>query len=172
MEVRDALPVELQRSCRAARVGFGHLIYNGGIGEAAISISEPLLAFNGEVNHDPVIFLRLTGSLHPIEGVSLDDDLIVLRRETNKRLFTSLVGAIPPITFSGLRSTSFEVTLKRRYRVDGKPSSLVNISCPAGFGSFRFPDEETFSATAITATFEDGTAVRSKVVGPCNRTKR
>lgn len=124
--------------CGAALVGQGKFGADLAFTQGAVPVSGTILVFNSRLGGKPALMLHLYGTV-PVRATFVLPLTIGQRRHGD---FGTVVSATIPKLAGGLGSISrVEVTLGRRYAVNGERRSFLSASCaaPAGFPGAIFP---------------------------------
>jgi hypothetical protein len=148
-------------NCRSSLVGKGDFEAAVALrGQEAYATKGRLLVFNGQAKGKPVLLGQIY-SAHPF-ATSFVIPFAV--KTLNKGAYgTSLQATLPKSLASWGNLTGIQMTLSRRYHVQGDPHSYISAGCPAptGFAKAVFPLARTSFA------FKGGTEMGSTLSGSC-----
>lgn len=118
--------------------------------------TDPLVAFNGVFRRSPAIFAQATG----YEGRA--DFVLIFELRDNVKGRVSLVADASPSYRSPDSVTGLTLSLRRRYRVHGRPRSYLYASCPAGTEV-----EEAPAMGRMAFGYADGSELASALSASC-----
>ena len=150
-QIEDALSQEARTVCKGSIVGTGQLDTMVALpGQAAVSTTSPLTLFNGlPENGDPTIILqaRINGPVTQTLAV-----VVPIERRSGAYGYRVRID-IPPIAGGEGALTHLDVTIGRRYSVDGRRFSYVSARCSRGVlqthGEFTFSGGYFFTGTFV-----------------------
>lgn len=149
-----------EKACGGALVGHGNVTSRISLpGQGAFASNGPLLAFNGRYHGSPAIFAQVsTKAPLPLTYV-----IIFEIKKQHGTFATSLVGTLPPIASEYGYISSFDLSLKRIYRLGGERMSYASAGCPAPQGF----TVATFPFAKASYEFEGGLKLTSTLVRSC-----
>jgi hypothetical protein len=141
---------EMRKFCEDAIVGEGSLVVSVAFLEQPPIPATSKLLLNGEGESGKPALYAYAYITQPITTP------VKIRRQKNGRLRTKVTFEFPPIANGAGSVTSFNLQINKGLKVNGKPFSIVNASCPDRRLDLRG-----------TAVFEDGANVNTTVTRPC-----
>jgi hypothetical protein len=152
--VSDASPEQARQLCGGAIVGSGHVRVSIALPGGPVQTGSALTLFNGPRREgEPTVVLHTQITVPATQTLTT---VVPIERRRGRFRFRATL-AIPPIA-GGLGSlTHLDVTVGRRFNVDGQPRSYLAARCADGV-----------IQTHGRFTFADGTAVDGSVERSCD----
>jgi hypothetical protein len=170
---RRGLPVcqydQLQpASTTAARAACPGGVVGHGTFKSAVDLPEQspypsegtILAFNGRLRGQPVIFAHIYGTEPLPTSFTLPFEI---KRQGKGTYGLTLVADLPRVAADWGYVRGFSLTLQRRFRYRGEARSYFTAGCPAPRG---FPGA-TFAFARASFDFEDGRQMRTTLTRSC-----
>lgn len=125
-------------SCRGSLVGQGHFAANSLVAGSPLPTQGRLLLFNGREHGRPVLFGHIYATQPFVSSSVIPFHML---QKPHGEFGTELSANLAAALGSRDYLTGIEMTLKRSFRVAGKPHSYLSAGCPApkGFSSVAFP---------------------------------
>jgi len=147
------------RECGRAKIGSGQAKADIPVGEQVFVAEQTVTAFNGTPRGGkPVILLHTYGTKPTVTTLVLNGTVTNRNREGyGPRLDLE----VPKIAGGAGALTDFTVTINKKYRYKGKPTSYISAKCP---NSKKLKVRSVF-------TFLDGQSSKPTDVGSCTQKK-
>jgi hypothetical protein len=147
------------RECRPAKIGGGKAKASIPVGEQVFVADQTVTAFNGKPKGGiPTILLHTYGTKPTVTTLVLNGTVTNINKEGyGPRLDLE----VPKIAGGAGALTDFTVTINKKYRYKGKPTSYISAKCPR---SKKLKVRSVF-------TFLDGQSSKPTDVGTCTRKK-
>jgi hypothetical protein len=160
-ELQPASTAEARAACPGGVVGHGTF-------ESAVNLPEQspypsdgtILAFNGRLRGQPVIFAHIYGTEPLPTSFTLP---FKVKRQAKGTYGLTLVADLPRVAAEWGYVRGFSLTLQRRFRAQGEARSYFTAGCPAPRG---FPGA-TFAFAKASFGFEDGRQMRTTLTRSC-----
>ena len=153
LQSRDTKTVE--KVCGPAIMGTGQTSVSVAFPEQApIPATSKLLLLNGGVKGGTTTLYVHAYLTQPITTAIVTT--VKITKEHKGRFGTRSVATVPPIANGAGAVTSFNLTVNKGLKVNGKPFSALSAKCPDGH----------LQAHGL-AVFKDGTKVEAEVTRPC-----
>ena len=157
-------PASTQRAlqaCGDALIGSGqfwaHIVLPD---QGAYGTHGRLLIFNGRQKGKPVIFTHIFTANPFFSSFVIP---FAIQKKSNGAYGTKLTASLPQALGDWGYVDRIKLTLKRKYRFEGKQLSYFNAGCPAPEGSRR----TVFPLALASFAFADGTSLAAKVEKAC-----
>jgi hypothetical protein len=153
LQARDTATVE--KICKPAIVGTGKTTVSVAFAEQnPIPATSKLLVLNGGTSGGKTTLFIHAYLTQPITTAIVTT--VKISKKKNGRFGTRSVATIPPIANYAGSVTSFELTVNKGLKVNGKPFSILSAKCPDGHLNAHGE-----------AIFKDGTKAEAEVTRPC-----
>jgi hypothetical protein len=147
------------KACGSAKIGSGTASALLVVGEKVFTVNQTVTAFNGKPKGGkPVVILHTYGTT-PITTTLV---LIGTVSNYNKQGYGPRLDLEIPLIAGGSGAlTDFQVTINKRYRYKGKPTSFISAKCPAS---------KTLKTRSVF-TYRDGESIQANDTQPCTPKK-
>ena len=164
-QVQPASTQEARESCPDSLVGNGTFKANVALpDQSPFPQDGKILAFNGTLHGEPVIFAHIYGTEPLPTSFTLP---FVLKQSAKGTFATTLIAHLPQVAAKWGYISGVSLRLQRSFRYRGKTHSYVSAGCPAPVG---FPGT-TFTFARASFGFEGGENLSSAMTRSCGVSK-
>jgi hypothetical protein len=160
-EIQPSSTEEAREACPGSLVGTGFFEANVALPEQSPFPSNgKVLAFNGELHGDAVIFAHIYGTEPLPTSFTLP---FKLKRASKGTFSTILVAQLPQVAAQWGYVSGVSLKLQRNYRYKGKARSYISAGCPAPKG---FPGT-SYDFAKASFGFQGGKTISSTMTRSC-----
>lgn len=160
-QIQPASTGEAREACPNSVVGTGSFKASVALpDQSPFPSNGKVLAFNGKLHGQPVIFAHIYGTEPLPTSFTLP---FKLKRRSKGTFATILVAQLPRVAAQWGYVSGVSLILQRRFKYRGEAHSYLSAGCPAPKG---FPGV-SFTFARASFAFEDGNTLTSKMTRSC-----